>query len=462
MRVRKARHPDQQLLGHPVGALLPRAGANIVGLRHAGRPIRRIRPPRPVPRVTPAGPRGLRGNRNFLLLWTGGVASSLGSQLTQFAYPLLALSLGASAAQAGLIGTAGLLTRTVLRLPAGALVDRWDRRRVMLRCDLVRAAVLTLVTVTLFADTVTVWLLVAASALESVFTVFFVPAERAALRTVVHVEQLPAALAVNEVRQHAAELAGPPLGGLLFGLARPLPFLGDAISYVYSFLAITFLRGVPMRAEPTSPAVGGLVRQIAAGLALTWRQPLLRAIALCVAGSNIVYTALLFGVIVVTRAEGASPASIGVMLGAAGVGGLLGAVAASRVIAAAAPATVLLGVFWTGALVIPTMALRPTPTLIAPLLALFMFLTPAANTVLVSSQMAITPADMQGRVFSSILFLSGAGGAAAPVLTGLLMEAAGSRILLLVLGAAMGVVAGAATATRSMRQMSLPAAPARS
>lgn len=410
--------------------------------------------------MTPVGPGGLRGNRNFLLLWTGGVTSSLGSQLTLVAYPLLALSLGASAAQAGLIGTAGLFTRTVLRLPAGALVDRWDRRRVMLCCDLVRAVVLTLVVVTLFADTATVWLLLAASALESVFTVFFVPAERAALRTVVDVGQLPTALAANEARLYAAELAGPPLGGLLFGLARPLPFLGDAISYGYSFLAIMFLRGVPMRAEPASAAAGGLVRQIAAGIGLTWRQPLLRAIAFCVAGSNVVYTALSFGVILVAHAEGASAASIGVMLGAAGVGGLLGALAAPRVIAAAPPATVLLTVFWIGVLVIPGMALHPTPALIGPLLALFMFLIPAANTVLISGQMAITPADMQGRVFSSILFLSGAGGAAAPVLTGLLLEATGSRTLLIVLGAAMGFVAVAATASRSVRMMSRPAVPA--
>ena len=80
-------------------------------------------------------PGPLRGNRDFLLLWTAGTASGLGSQLTLVAYPLLVLSLGGTATQAGLVGTVGLLTRTLLRLPAGALADRWDRRRVMLGCD---------------------------------------------------------------------------------------------------------------------------------------------------------------------------------------------------------------------------------------------------------------------------------------------------------------------------------------
>lgn len=397
-------------------------------------------------------PRPLRANRDFRLLWTAGVTSAVGSQLTTVAYPLLVLALGGSAAQAGLVGTVGLLVRTVLRLPAGALVDRWDRRRVMLSCDAVRAGVLLAVGIAVATGTATVAVLLAASAAESAGAVLFRPAERAALRSLVPVEQLSSALAVNQARDHASDLAGPPLGGLLFGLGRALPFVGDAVSYVYSFAAVLLIR-TPLRAVRTGDRPAGLIREIADGVALTWRQPMLRAIALCSAGADTVYVGLLFAVVVVAQREGASSLSIGVMLGAIGAGGLLGAVVAVRLIAALPPGALLLGVLWTGAVAIPVMAVHPTPVFIGPLLAGLVALLPAANTVLVGRQMTVTPEDMQGRVFSSMMFLSGAGGALAPVLVGLLIEALGGRAVLVVLGAGMAVVAGVSTASSGLRHL---------
>lgn len=194
------------------------------------------------------------------------------------------------------------------------------------------------VVVSVVTGTVTFWLLLLASAAESVFTVLFVPAERAALRSVSPLSALTTALAANEARQHAAELAGPPAGGVLFGLGPALPFAGDMLSYLYSFVAVLLIRA-PLRPGARTPGRRGLGSEIAAGVALTWREPRLRATALCVAGCNVVYTALFFGVVVVARQAGASAASIGLMLGAAGVGGVLGALVAPRLIAAFSPAT---------------------------------------------------------------------------------------------------------------------------
>jgi predicted MFS family arabinose efflux permease len=322
----------------------------------------------------------------------------------------------------------------------------------MLCCDALRAGVLLAVGVAVVTGAATVALLLVASAAESAGAVLFRPAERAALRSLVPVEQLPSALAVNQARDHASDLAGPPLGRLLFGLGRALPFVGDAVSYAYSFVAVLLIR-TPLRAVRTDNRPAGLIREIADGVALTWRQPMLRAIALCSAGADTVYVGLIFAVVVVTQREGASPVSIGVMLGAIGIGGLLGAAVAVRLIAALPPGALLLAVLWTGAVAIPAMAVHPTPALIGPLLAGLVALLPAANTVLVSRQMAVTPEDMQGRVFSSMMFLSGAGGALAPALVGLLIEALGGRAVLIVLGSAMAAVAALSTASSGLRHL---------
>jgi DNA-binding transcriptional ArsR family regulator len=89
--------------------------------------------------VTDRAPQPLWRNRDFLLLWSGQTISTLGTRISGLAYPLLVLAVTGSPAQAGLVGFAQTLPYLVWFLPAGALVDRWDRKRVMLVADAGRA-----------------------------------------------------------------------------------------------------------------------------------------------------------------------------------------------------------------------------------------------------------------------------------------------------------------------------------
>ena len=79
----------------------------------------------------PTGVTPLWRNCNYVLLWSGQAVSVLGIQVTQIAFPLLVLGLTGSATAAGLVAAARTLPYLVLTLPAGALVDRWDRRATM-------------------------------------------------------------------------------------------------------------------------------------------------------------------------------------------------------------------------------------------------------------------------------------------------------------------------------------------
>ncbi len=80
-------------------------------------------------------PRSLWRNRDYMFLWSGQLVSTLGTGVSSIAFPLLALALTHSAAQAGLLGAFESLPYLIFSLPAGALVDRWDRKRVMVICD---------------------------------------------------------------------------------------------------------------------------------------------------------------------------------------------------------------------------------------------------------------------------------------------------------------------------------------
>jgi MFS family permease len=176
----------------------------------------------------------LRHNRDFTRLWIGEAASGLGSQIGALAYPLLVLELTGSPAKAGLVGFARALPWFFLSLPAGALVDRWNRKRVMITCDVGSLLAVGSIPVAFWAGTLSFAHVLAVALVESSFYVFFYVSEPGAIRRIVPTEQLPDAVARNEARDRAAGLAGAPLGGFLFGLGRAWPFVVDAVSYLVS------------------------------------------------------------------------------------------------------------------------------------------------------------------------------------------------------------------------------------
>lgn len=338
-------------------------------------------------------------NRDFMLLWSGQVVSTLGTRISGLAYPLLVLAVTGSPAQAGLVGFAQGLPFLVWFLPAGALVDRWPRKRVMLLADLVRAAALATVAAAVLADRVTVAHLLVVAFVEGSAYVFFMLAEGAALPHVVPRSQLPTAVAQNQARDLGANLVGQPLGGFLFSLGHAVPFLADAISYLVAYLAL-----LPVRSTLSSPRAPderrNLVAEIAEGIRWVWRQHLLRTFVALIAVSNLTFSSLTLVIVVRARDLGASPARTGLLLGAFGVGALIGALAAPMVQRRVAPKVVLLGSLWVWAVHFGLMAAAPDLVLLGAVLALGTLLGPMFNVVVTAYRYALTPDRLQGRAAS--------------------------------------------------------------
>jgi MFS family permease len=141
-----------------------------------------------------------------MLLWSGQTLSQLGSQISLVTYPLLVLALTGSPAKAGVVGFAKTVPVAVLALPAGALVDRVNRKHLMVACDGVRAVALATIPIALATGSLPYGLIVAVAFVDgSGFVVSYI-AERGALRQLVASEQLPEAVARNESRTFAAML----------------------------------------------------------------------------------------------------------------------------------------------------------------------------------------------------------------------------------------------------------------
>jgi MFS family permease len=252
--------------------------------------------------VTSAAP-PLRKNRDFILLWSGQVVSTVGSEVSQLAYPLLVLALTHSPRDAGIVGFARALPFLLLYLPAGAYVDRWDRKLVMLVADAGRALALGSVGLWLALGSPPLAWLAITSFVEGSLFVFFQLSEGAALPQIVPKEQLPQAIAQNQARMQGAGLVGSPLGGALYGLSRLLPFVADAVSYAVSFVTLLFIR--PAFQGGREQAQRNLRSEIGEGLGWLRRQPFLRAITACVAGTNFVHQALSLVLIVRLKDLGA-------------------------------------------------------------------------------------------------------------------------------------------------------------
>lgn len=391
--------------------------------------------------------RSLWRNRDFNLLWLGQTLSDLGGRVSGIAFPLLVLANTGSPAKAGIVSAAGTLPLLLFTPPAGALVDRWSRKRVMIVADAARAVALTSIVVALAFGTVSFAQIVLVAFIEGTGFVFFSVGERSALPSVVPDHHLEAALARNQSRDYAATLGGTPLGGALYGLGRLVPFLFDAISYFVSVVTLLLIRGD--FSGDRGPRER-LVAEMRAGLAWFWRQPFVRTTGLLAMGSDFVVNALFLVVLVLARERGASAALIGAMFVFLGAGGILGSLVAGRLVRRLRMRTIVIATPALVALLMPLLILIPgrvTPGLIYG--AMFL-LFPAWNAAVGALRLRLTPPEMQGRVASIATMLSLGPAFAASIVAGFLLEEGGTTPTVLVLFALIALVGLAAFLRRAV------------
>jgi MFS family permease len=394
--------------------------------------------------------RPLWRNRDFMLLWTGQVVSTIGMRVTALAYPLLVLATTGSPLLAGVVGFAQALPFLLVYLPAGALVDRLPRKRTMLVADAVRIVVLGSVAAGVFWDWLTFTHLVLAVFVDTVCFVFFQLAESAALPHIVPRQQLPTALAQNQARENGAELAGQPLGGALFAVSHVLPFAADALSYALSFLSLLFVR--PQLEKPRERARQSLVADIREGLTWLWRQHFLRAVVGLVGGTNIVLNALPLVLIVRAQGMGASPGLIGVLLAFSGIAAIVGAFFAPSVQRRVPARFVVVGSLWVWVVGTAVLIWMPNPLSLGAAYGATAIVGPIFNVMVNAYRYALVPDRLQARTQSAARLITWGTIPLAPPLAGVLLQTIGSTGALLALTALMLAVAVVATSTRAVRR----------
>ncbi len=394
----------------------------------------------------------LRRNRDFQLLWGGQAVSVLGSQTSKIAYPLLVLAMTGSPVRAGIAGFAAMLGYLLFPLPAGGLADRHDRKRIMIVCDAVRLAAVGSIAIAAWAAHITYVQVLLAGFLEGTAAVFFGVAQRAALPMLVHPSQRAVAVSQNEARQNAAQLAGPALGGALFGLSWAAPFAADALSYGASLVTLPFIKARTQAGSLGARSWRDLRAEVGEGLSWTWRQPFLRYSAFFAASVNVLLQVLILGLIVLARHDGASPAQIGVIIGCMGAGGLAGAFAAPWFQRRIPAGITITGCMWIWTVLLALIAGVRAPLWLCPVVAAFGFVGPSWNVSVQTYRMQITPNELLGRTSSVALQIAWGVIPLGSLLAGFLLQELAPAAAMTVVAAGMAVTAAAATALAPIRR----------
>lgn len=387
----------------------------------------------------------VRLGSRFHRLFGATLVSAIGTGMHAAALPLLALRSTSSPMALSVVVMAAEIPWVLLSLHAGVMVDRLDRRRVMVWADLGRFAVLVALVVLIVTKQVNLLWLVLAAFLVGVGQVFFDLAAQSAIPDLVSRD--PRNLATANGRIVAADsngedFVGPPVGSALFGVWNVLPFAGNALSFAASGLLILSIR-TDAKTKETSEAPHKSVRSdIVEGIRWLFRNRTLRALATVSCLGNVAATAQ-FAMLALLAKEvlGLPDFGFGLLLTATAVGATVGGLTAASASKRFGPGTVMLaGKAGVGAAIL-VLGLVANAWVAAAMMMATGALMSAEKVVVSTLRQQIVPDKLLGRVLSSSRLVVMIGGPVGAVLGGVLAGVFAVQVSYVIAGAFLILVA---------------------
>ncbi|MEJ7696406.1 MAG: MFS transporter [Candidatus Limnocylindrales bacterium] len=268
--------------------------------------------------------------RDFRWLWSSAAVTNLGDGLLLAAGPLLVTTLTREPLAVAMAVFLQQLPWVLLGIPAGAIIDRVDRRRVTIGVNLGRAVVLGLLAATVATGTVSLPIIFVATFLIGTAETFADNAASALVATRVPREHLGIANArLTGTAIMTNQLAGPPIGALLFGLGMAIPFGVDAIAALSGAVLIARMADRPWSAREGPPR--HIRHEIAEGFSWLWHHPPVRILALTIFFFNVTFWAAISVYVLLAKERlGLDDFGYGLLITMGAIGGLIGSTAYGR------------------------------------------------------------------------------------------------------------------------------------
>lgn len=375
---------------------------------------------------------------HFFTVWTGQALSLLGSSIAQFALVWWVTKTTGSATVLATSTLVALLPQVFLGPIAGALVDRWDRRRVMIIADSAIALVGMVLVYLFWADRLAIWHIYVIMFARALGGIFHSPAMQASTSLMVPEKHLPRVAGANQTLGGALNVVGPPLGAFLMEIMALHNIM--ALDVGTALFAIVPLFFIAIPNPPKKAVQKGLVslwQEIREGLVYIWNWP--GALLLCVLAMILNFfispAMRLMPMLVREHFQGGA-LELGWLQSAWGLGLVTGGVLLSiwggfkrRIV------TALMGIagLGVGALIV---GLVPSSGLLIAVGALFFgaVMNALCNGSLMAVVQSVTPPDMQGRFFTVLGSLTAAMMPLGMAIGGPVADAWGTRVLFVVAG----------------------------
>jgi MFS family permease len=387
--------------------------------------------------------RRLRDNRNFNIFWLGQSLSSIGDAVALIAMPLLVLHVTGSVAQMGFVTAVVGVAMLLAGIVAGPIADRVDRRRFMILCDLARMIVYAAIPVGWWVGGPQRWLIFLTAGGGAFFGMCFSVTYIAAIANLVDRDQVTDANGRLQTSAAIASVIGPALAGIIAARFDPAAALGvDALSFACSAgsLACIRLRGAEAM-RPGEPHAGR-VAELSAGVRFLWRQPVLRALTLMIAGFSFLTMGGLDLFVYHLRHDlGQSDRAVGLVFGVASSGAIVGGLLAAPARRRWGFAVCYLGSAIVEGCVLVGIGLAPTVALMLPLTVGFMFLEILKGVNSIAVRQQVTPDHLLGRVTAAFWTINSAPGPIGAAFFTALAAHIGAPVALLLIGLGFTIIA---------------------
>ncbi len=346
-------------------------------------------------------PAGMFG---FTIVWIGQVVSLIGSAMTGFAMTIWAWQITGQATALALVGFFNFAPSILFTPIAGALVDRWNRKLVMMLSDLASGLTTIIILILYAAGSLQIWHLYLLGAISGIFQAFQWPAYSAAISTMIPKEQLARAAGMMSLAEWGSGIFAPVLAGTLLGFIGLTGILTiDIVTFIFAIGALLFVFiPQPVETQEGRESRGGLWKEITFGFRYILQRPSLLGLQMVFFFGNLLSTlgGMLINPMILAR-TGSNAALLGIVQSAGSAGGIAGS---ALITAWGGPKRKINGVLggWILSGLLGATLFGINGGLVVWIVASFMgsFFGPVINSSNQAIWQSKTPPDIQGKVFS--------------------------------------------------------------